>query len=1546
MTTIPLGAAALALHQIARAAGGAQTRDRIARLAVLAEASPEAQDLNLGEVSEALFPRHADGVARLRDLRRTLGRLARQEGVDLAFTVDGQKRADAHDRRCWFVRTGEDVQRIERLSRDATTSPVGVLAVGARARRAVRICIDGPEDAAADDLAKRLHAALAIDREIDIEVFHSRALAGENPARVRAARLQSADLVVCLLSHAYLARHLADDLKGTGIVVPVALEELGDQVELGEFEQPFTLRGRCYAESRQRKAAFVNGLHATIAARLRTEPEDLEVDDGRWHQLVPADVDAIVDARARKTSMDRSASGRAIDDTVDVQQHLRAWADDPSARPYMVILGEYGMGKTTACQAFTRALLDRRDAGDSVARLPIYLDLRRLGDVKLLEPTLEQILEDLLSHIWQSGAAEPRATAMEVIDQVQHRRAVVVFDGLDEVLVHLPATRGQALLRELWKILPPRLLQDSEAQNSAGRVMLTCRTHFFRTLREQHAYFRGEDREIVGAAAYAALHLLPFNEHQIRAYLERRDTEAQPDALDSALDLIRSVHNLSELVQRPFNLRLIADQLSVLERRIASGGRIDTSAIYGELVASWLDRDIGKHQLQPRDKLRLMEELAATLWRAGRRSLPAAQLEDWLYEQLESVNELGRWYRLSGASVAVLAEDLRTATFIVRPGGELFEFAHTSLLEYFLARRLARALEERDAKAWAMPTPSEETFDFLEELIAAGDTAACLDGLRVLRAAYRPQASETAFAYCVRAAQRGAPTVALTGFDLTGARLRGIKMTGAATRPRLCVSACTFADADLRGARFQRVRLENCDLSGADITKGELHDSVLHNVLLHDADITGLIVRNSRADHVDVRAATAHRTQWLRCDVRGVHWPERCEGHLVAAPTHGVAPAVHADYVQAQLATYSGHDGWVLGVAYAPDGSRLASASEDASIRIWDVATGELLTEFGAHGSWVRGVAYAPDGSRLAGACQDGAVRIWDVASGEQLAHLGHKRAVSAVVYTPDSSRLASASQDGTVRIWDVDAGELVAELAGHKRGVSAVAYTPDGSRLASASQDGTVRIWDVDAGELVAELAGHERGVRGVAYAPDGTRLASASEDGSVRIWDAADSELLTLLTGHERAVLGVAYAPDGSCVASASEDATVCIWDPASGELLTRLSGHDGGVWGVAYAPDGTRLASASLDGSVRIWDATSGDLVSQLSGHHRGVSGIVYAPDGSGLVSASHDGSVRIWDVASGEQLQRLIGNDRGVSAVAYAPDCSSLATGSEDGRLRIWDLGTCERRVEFTAHDRAVLALAYAPNVSCMATAGHDGSVRIWALASQELVAHLTGHDRGVWGIAYAPDGLRLASASQDGSVRIWDVGSGKQLSQLSGHDRGVRGVAYAPDGLRLASASQDGSVRIWDVASGKQLLQLSGHDRGVHGVAYAPDGSRLASASEDGSVRVWDVATGAQIAKLVGHDRAVLGVAYAPDGSRLASASQDGSIRIWDPADDEHLAIRLFVDGEFAVESHGELTACSEEAWRWIGWLARSPSTGALTRYPAEMFGPLPAARRS
>ncbi len=284
--------------------------------------------------------------------------------------------------------------------------------------------------------------------------------------------------------------------------------------------------------------------------------------------------------------------------------------------------------------------------------------------------------------------------------------------------------------------------------------------------------------------------------------------------------------------------------------------------------------------------------------------------------------------------------------------------------------------------------------------------------------------------------------------------------------------------------------------------------------------------------------------------------------------------------------TYTGHSDAVMSVAWSPSGLRIASASDDSTVQVWDASNGGNVLVYRGQGL-VEAVAWSPDGSLIASG--SGPVQVWNAATGGQVyAYRGHSLIVYGVAWSPNSSRVASASADGTVQVWDATTGGQVYIYRGHSNGVNGVAWSPNGSRIASASTDGTVQVWDATTG-------GHAS-----TYASSGGAFA-------------------------------VAWSPNGSLIASGNAEGTVQVWNATTGGPIYTYRGHYSDVHAVAWSPSGLRLASASTDGTVQVWDATTGSHVYIYRGHSRAVNAVSWSPNGSLIASASTDGTVQVWKVS---------------------------------------------------------------------------------------------------------------------------------------------------------------------------------------------------------------------------------------------------------------------------------------------------------------------------
>jgi len=340
---------------------------------------------------------------------------------------------------------------------------------------------------------------------------------------------------------------------------------------------------------------------------------------------------------------------------------------------------------------------------------------------------------------------------------------------------------------------------------------------------------------------------------------------------------------------------------------------------------------------------------------------------------------------------------------------------------------------------------------------------------------------------------------------------------------------------------------------------------------------------------------------------------------LVSLPPTPATPALGTT----RYLIYHGHSAAVDAVAWNPTwgigtlpstegeaelhNSRIASASEDQTVQVWDAATGSNPIIYHGHTDYVFAVAWSPDGKLIASGGRDKTVQVWPVPQGAQVVdpaaegnvftYRGHTTNVSTVAWSPDGRRIASGAWDNTVQVWEPTPESNTLTYDGHMSFVNTVAWSPDGKRIASGAWDDTVQVWDTTTGSIYVIYRGHKSVVRSVAWSPDGKFLASGDAL-TVQVWNVSTGELIFTYRGHTTFVSAVAWSPDGKRIASASDDQTVQLWNaPSVGTQSSGLiaggdvfiyPGHSRGVRAIAWSSDGKLIVSGSEDHTAQVWEA----------------------------------------------------------------------------------------------------------------------------------------------------------------------------------------------------------------------------------------------------------------------------------------------------------------------------------------------------------------------
>ncbi|MBW2663375.1 MAG: PDZ domain-containing protein, partial [Deltaproteobacteria bacterium] len=324
--------------------------------------------------------------------------------------------------------------------------------------------------------------------------------------------------------------------------------------------------------------------------------------------------------------------------------------------------------------------------------------------------------------------------------------------------------------------------------------------------------------------------------------------------------------------------------------------------------------------------------------------------------------------------------------------------------------------------------------------------------------------------------------------------------------------------------------------------------------------------------------------------------------------------------------TLKGHTKSVKLVLFSPDGKYIASASQDKTVKLWSVASGECLKTFTGHTNILKSLSFSPDGKYIASGDYDRKIKLWEIETGDCIQTLNDQQSFAS--FSPGGKYIASASQDKTIKLWEVETGKCIKTLW-HSENVEAVCFSPDGKYLASASAgypDKLIKIWSMDDYKCIKTVTYYRGSPKSLSFSPDGKYIAlTTSYDGSI-LWEVETGKRIKEISGK---VSSLSFSPDRKYIALVSENKTIKIFEVKTGEFINTLSADTYYVTSLSFSPGGKYIVSGGWDKTIKLWEVETGDRTKTftVTGHSKAQS-VSFSPNGEYIASGSDDGIIRLW------------------------------------------------------------------------------------------------------------------------------------------------------------------------------------------------------------------------------------------------------------------------------------------------------------------------------
>ena len=599
--------------------------------------------------------------------------------------------------------------------------------------------------------------------------------------------------------------------------------------------------------------------------------------------------------------------------------------------------------------------------------------------------------------------------------------------------------------------------------------------------------------------------------------------------------------------------------------------------------------------------------------------------------------------------------------------------------------------------------------------------------------------------------------------------------------------------------------------------------------------------------------------------------------------------APFAQHVLAEIAyspgpayIFSDHKDAVRTVSFNPDGSLIASGSDDGTVNLWDAVTGELINSVNGHLDRTSEITFGADGSLFISSGADGMLKIWDVIDIRVVDTIRASQwDITTSSISPDMQVIASGVwENNTITLWDAETHESIRVFDAHDSPITVLLFAPDNRTIISADSQGVVLIWDYTTGEIQHKITHHSELIYDMAIDQTGQRLAIASADGTVSLWDVAVGEFVRTYNENRGEIQSVAFSHDSTRLAIGNEDGTISLVDVITGAVILRLYGHTAAVTALTFSPDDTGVLSGSLDHRIILWDITQDESLDTSIEMPNDVTSTVFSQDGETLYAASSDGTVIVWGIGPAITGVQYREHNSPIAEISLNSDGTKFVTGGWDEQLLIWDAQSHEILQQVATQRQGVTTVKFGPNNKWLAFGTATGDVITIPTDATDEISVYNNHVGDITDLAFSPDGHWLYTSALDNTIKKWDLERGELAGSFRGHEHNPISLDVSPDGNFLVVGYEDGLIRLHEATDGSVVQDYIGHTSRVNQVSFAESGKLIVSGSADGTIKLWDIIADNPVRTLTGHDGPVLAVAISPDEQLIASGSNDRSLRLW------------------------------------------------------------------